>query len=499
MFRKNKVKENKQNRFYISGLYVLFSFLLFAGLPHFSCAQKITIEGAITDSVKNGIPDAIVTLRSDDTLVTAITNEKGMYSFSSPVVKPNKIYVLYAQCQKPVYGYSGNDECYASTYGLNNTDRIYERNIMLKQNVVYASAPPPTSVVHFGFKDNTILNTQKDSVLKQWVRYLKNNPTTIVEIEGYADKKEGNKSFRLMLSRSRAKECINYLIGNDIQGSRIRLMGNGSDNPVITPAAIGKIKGKDAKMAACLANCRAGLSLKNMFFITPSTVVVRGLVTDINTLQPVPHALVFVSGSEGTNVSSAADSNGVFSVSITNFNPVSYYNAVVDANGYNPSDPADVFQITPASKDMQVYSHHFQIEKNGYERPFVFSPILFDSGAAVLTRSAMDSLNTVKKIMNERPKIVVEFMGDADMHENDYVTLAGARAQACVNYLVTQGIDAARFIAVGRLSQAAIKDEEKTTQSIVLNKEKKRLFNPKRCNASFWIKKWDYEKSAMQQ
>lgn len=472
-------------------------FLVFVSLAQ--AQTGIVIKGTVTDiATRSGLAGATVTLQCNDTLVNTVADDKGNYMFSSPQVKRNKVYVLYATKNSPLFGYYDTNECFASTYGLGDNSRVYIRNIVLKQNGNAGYAMPPQVSVHYGFNDNTIMNPQRDSALNAWVKYLTQNPTAIVEIEGYTDSKEGSKKFQQMLSMARAQDCINYLLTKDIQSSRLRLMGNGSINPVIAAKAIRKLKGKAAKQAARLANCRVEMSLKNMFFVPPYIVTMKGLVTDINTSAIVANALVFFSGSDGTRVSASTDSAGRFVCTVKNFNPLASYNVVVDATGYNPSDIDDPFKINPQSNDLAIYSHHFRIEKNGYEKPFVFEPVLFDSGSVKLNQVAIDTLNKVKKIMNERPKLVLEFMGDADWHEENYVSLASARAHACVDYLIAQGIDSARLITANRLNIAAIEDEEKTTSNVVKHKEKQRHFNRKKCNASFWIMRWDYEKAPSQ-
>ncbi len=476
-------------------IVILFSF---SGISY-SQKAGLVIEGTVTDAnTKKVIPGAIVTIQCNDTLVNMTTNEKGAYWFSSPLLKYNTIYVLYSHNDNPVYGYSGKNESYVSTYGLDSNARIYERNIELRLGVTNAQAQPPAMVVHFGYGRNSITNPLKDTALNIWLQFLKNNPTSIIEIEGYADKKEGNKDFRIMLSRSRAQACISYLTDNGIQAIRLRLMGNGNLNPVVTPKAIRKTKGESAKMAARLLNCRAELSFKNIFFSPPFTITLNGLVTDINTLEPVMNAPVFFSGSDGSKASVLSDSAGRFTAIVKNSTPLAFYSVTVDATGYNSSDPDDVFKITPESKDEPIYYHNFRIEKNGYERPFVFPAVLFDSGSIVLTKPTIDSLNSVKKIMTQRKGLVVEFMGDADWHENNYLQLATERAQACVNYLIAQGIAENRLIVASRLNEVAIEAEEKTTSTIIKRKEKQRRFNPKKCTTSFWIVRWDYGKSPAQ-
>jgi len=462
--------------------------------------QNLVIEGRVTDTATSKpIAGAAVTLRANDTTVTILTDGAGKYSFASPLLKPDKIYVVYAGNDNPMYGYAGNDEYYASTYGLGKSSRVYERNISLKQGVLNAQVPTPDRHVQFIFRQNTLASPEKDTVLNMWLQYLKSNPTYIVEINGYADRKEGNKSLQIMLSRARAQQCINYFVANDILQSRLRLTGNGDNNPVMDRKAIRKVKGKEAKLAARQLNCRAEIVLKNIFFPPPLVINVSGMVTDINSNRPVANAIILFKGSESTNFIMKTDSLGHYSATIKNYNPLSFYKETCQTPGYNPAnDIDDVFKITPQSKDEPVYVHNFRIEKNGIQKPLIFSPILFDSGSIELTRVAMDSLASVKKMLLQNPGLVFEFMGDADWHEENYVQLSWSRAHACVNYLVSQGIDAARFIANSRVTVEAEEDKEKTTKAIVKKKERQKLFNKSKCNASFWVLRWDYVKAPEQ-
>ena len=455
--------------------------------------QTLTIEGKVTDAdTKASLANISVTLSAPDTIVKTKTDAEGKYTFSSPLLKINKIYVLAAGADNPGYGYSDENEYFVSTYGLGTISRTYERNIKLRKSVATTQAPAPDRHVQFPFRQSVLAKPEKDTALNMWLQYLKNNPTYVVEINGNCDKKEGNKSLRIMISRARAQECIDYLATNGIPEKRMRLAGNGSNNPVVSNSAIRKIHGKDAKMAARLLNCRAEIVLKNVYFAPPPVIYVSGRVTDINTMKPLNRVLVKLTGTDGTRVTTETDSMGRYSLVVNSFSPLVTYSEVVTTLGYNALEPGEVFKITPATRDEYTYYHNFNIQKNGYEKPFMFFPVIFDSSSDRLNQIAIDSLTKVKKLMTERPGLVIEFMGDADWHETDYITLSRERAQVCVNYLVSQGIDSARFVVASRVTEAAEKDKNKSVKGIVKKQEKKTPFNRFKCNATFWIIKWDY-------
>jgi len=471
--------------------------LLFTSVLSFGQSQMV-ITGTVTDvTTKAPLANVIVTLANKDTAIETKTDNAGKYSFT--FLKPDKIYVLSAHSDNPVYGYTADIEAYVSTYLLNNNPRTFIRNIALAQNVTYALPPAPAINTHFAFRESVITNPDKDSAINCWLQYMLNNPTYIVEIAGYADKKEGNKTIRMLLSRGRAQECIDYLHNHGIQYTRMRLTGYGSDNPVMSPKAIRQAKGKEAKMAARLLNCRAEIKLKNIFFAPPSVITLNGMVTDINLGTPIVKALVLLNGSDGTKITTDTDTLGHYSITVKNFNPLVFYNVTAEALGYNSSELDDIYKINPESNDQLAYTHNFRIEKNGYEKQPIFAPVSFDSGSAVLTQTTIDTLNRVKKLLQQRPWLVMEFMGDADWHEVDYVNLASARARACTNYLIKGGIDSARLVVADRLNAKSVEKVELGTPWIVKHREKQKVFNYKACSVSFWPVNWRYgEKKSVQ-
>ncbi|MGP8213971.1 MAG: OmpA family protein [Bacteroidia bacterium] len=478
-------------------LSIIFTIFL---LPAFSVGQSaFTIEGRVSDSATGKpVEGAVVTIKCNDTAIDTKADVNGKFSFRSPLIKADKIYVIYARTDNHTYGYSGGKEAYVSTYGYNNKPRKFIRNIELAKNSVKDYPAVPSAHVQFQYIQNSIPNKTKDSALNAWLQCMLDNPTFAVEIDGYSDKKEGNKTVRYMLSSGRAQECIDYLHANGIDYARMKLAGNGDHNPVYSQKAIRKLKGKDAKIAARLQNCRAEINLKNIFFRPPLTVIINGMVSNINSGLHISKALVQLNGSDGTLLTYETDPNGKYSLTIKNFNPFVIYSVTAEAIGYNPSDPDDVYKITPENSDQPVYSHDFRLEKNGIEKQPIFPPIDFDSGSAALSKPAIDSLNRLMKIMAQRPGLVMEFMGDADWHETDYVNLAVARAQACVDFMVQSGIDRERFVVASRLNEKGIEDEEKYTTGIVKHKEKQRRFNPKECTVSFWPVNWTFTKSLAQ-
>ena len=88
-----------------------------------------------------------------------------------------------------------------------------------------------------------------------------------------------------------------------------------------------------------------------------------------------------------------------------------------------------------------------------YDSSFVFAlpNVYFDYNSYVVKNSAKAELDKVVKVMTTIPYIELELSSHTDCRGSaEYnLKLSAQRAQACVNYLVTKGVDKKRMIAIG--------------------------------------------------
>ncbi|MFZ1617511.1 MAG: OmpA family protein, partial [Flavobacteriales bacterium] len=77
--------------------------------------------------------------------------------------------------------------------------------------------------------------------------------------------------------------------------------------------------------------------------------------------------------------------------------------------------------------------------------------VLFDLGSAALRPEGKDSLQTLYQTLVDNPTIIIELAAHTDSRGSDKsnITLSQNRAQSCVNYLISKGIDPARMVAKG--------------------------------------------------
>jgi peptidoglycan-associated lipoprotein len=96
--------------------------------------------------------------------------------------------------------------------------------------------PPPVDeandlkTVNFAF-DKADLTPEAKSLLKQNVKWLKANPTAVVQIEGNCDER-GSTDYNFQLGNRRATTVKRYLTHHGIKSKRITTISYGKDHPL---------------------------------------------------------------------------------------------------------------------------------------------------------------------------------------------------------------------------------------------------------------------------
>jgi peptidoglycan-associated lipoprotein len=94
------------------------------------------------------------------------------------------------------------------------------------------SASSPLKDVYFEF-DRYDLRADARDTLKANADWLKNNPSTRVEIEGHCDPR-GTNEYNLALGERRGAAVKDYLVGLGIGADRILAISKGEESPVCT-------------------------------------------------------------------------------------------------------------------------------------------------------------------------------------------------------------------------------------------------------------------------
>jgi peptidoglycan-associated lipoprotein len=191
------------------------------------------------------------------------------------------------------------------------------------------------------------------------------------------------------------------------------------------------------------------------FYMPPILFVINGTVYDVDTHKPIPGATVRMVGSDGSDVSQKTDTGGhyLFGALGANERYVKLNSSYIlsanatDLRYLNSDERAN--ETTVGKTESETFTHDFQLKKPGIE--VRFPDVLYPLDKAFLTDQSKDSLNFLVRLLNNNPTLKIELDAHTDQQGSlgHNMKLSQARAQSCVSYLISQGIDSARLTPKG--------------------------------------------------
>jgi peptidoglycan-associated lipoprotein len=188
------------------------------------------------------------------------------------------------------------------------------------------------------------------------------------------------------------------------------------------------------------------------FRLPPLIYVLQGNVYDKETEAPVSSAFVRVAGTDGSSFQTMTDDNGGF-----------YF----DDNGDTRYINDDVTYSLVVSKGEDYLVAKDQIttvdlgESTTFIKEFFLQPInddpielpevQYELDKARLLENSKDSLDYLYDILTDNPTIIIELQAHTDSRASDEynLDLSQRRAQSCVDYLISKGIDPERMVPRG--------------------------------------------------
>ena len=179
-------------------------------------------------------------------------------------------------------------------------------------------------------------------------------------------------------------------------------------------------------------------------FVSGGVTVVRGIVRDAITRQPLSADITITNLQSGEEIARfrSADSTGDYLVVLQ---PGQTYSITAQAEGY--LFYSDVYEVT---KDTNVSLRHdiyLSPALTGKTRLLVF----FDFNSAVLKRESFPDLNRAAALLKNNPDMGVTVAGYTDSIGTPEVNrkLSEARAHSVLEYLVSHGVPPTHVQAVG--------------------------------------------------
>lgn len=195
------------------------------------------------------------------------------------------------------------------------------------------------------------------------------------------------------------------------------------------------------------------------FYDKTSFIIIKGMVTDGKTKQPINEALLTVTDVKSGEVLYKLNtgSNGVYMVPV---NAGSVYSITASAEDYTMANQK---LTTTNSDEEKTYVVNLDLYAPNENDEFVLEDIYFNFDKYSLRNKSQSDLDHLVNIMKQYPTMTIELAGHTDTRGsvNHNSWLSRKRAEVAKQYLVDHGIEADRITAKGYgESQPVISDSE---------------------------------------
>jgi peptidoglycan-associated lipoprotein len=232
------------------------------------------------------------------------------------------------------------------------------------------------------------------------------------------------------------------------------------------------------------------------FYMPDLVFALQGTVYDKGNMQPLADAKVEVSGTDGTSFSALTDATGGFS-----FAEKAKDRYIKENTSYTIRVSKDQYlnvndQITTVSLlESTTFVKEYYLQPAKVGGVVNLPSVLYDVDRFELRPEGMDSLEVAYQTLLENPTMVVELRSHTDSrptsrYKGGNLELSQKRAQSCVNYLVTKGIDPTRMIPVGRGAEETLISNEEIKK--MATKEEKEAAHQMNRRTDFKVISYDY-------
>ena len=233
------------------------------------------------------------------------------------------------------------------------------------------------------------------------------------------------------------------------------------------------------------------------FYLPPLVFNASGTVTNSEDKTAVANCPIIIKGSDGTLAQVTTDKDGNFTLPLK---PQVSYEIYTQTNKdlKTATAPRSFF----ASEDKGNFSTIDVNESTNFKKDFQLKPVpigeihfpavQYELGKADLKPESKDSLNFLYKTLIDNPTIKIELSAHTDSRGNAALNekLSQARAQSCVDYLISKGIPAERMVAKG-YGKRKLKISDAQIAKAKTKEEKEALHQLNR-RTVFQIISWDY-------
>lgn len=229
------------------------------------------------------------------------------------------------------------------------------------------------------------------------------------------------------------------------------------------------------------------------FKMPPLEFNYKATVYNYDTGAPLANAKVVVQGTDGKSYELTADGNGGVSLMDGEIVLDNNYSVDVSLQGYiGTGDQFSTVGVGESTTFAREYFLKEVIIDKEYDLPLVLYP--FDKAELLVNDqvNSKDSLNYLYDLLTRNPNFVIQLESHTDTRGKDAYNreLSQRRAETCVEYLASKGIDKDRMVAVGMGETAPlITDSEINAMSTEEEQERAHQVNRR---TVFKILRYDY-------
>lgn len=182
------------------------------------------------------------------------------------------------------------------------------------------------------------------------------------------------------------------------------------------------------------------------FTIPPANFAVYGKVYDTDTKEPIAGATVELFGSDGTQLSVKTQDAGTYRYELK---PGVEYKVSASFTGYLTQFKNLSTVGLDESKDFET---NFDFPLKSTSKPIALPEIFYDLDKYTLRPESKSALDGLIKVLDENPTITIKLTSHTDFRADDAynLNLSNNRAKSVRDYLVKNGVDAARLSSEGR-------------------------------------------------
>ncbi|MBJ10035.1 MAG: hypothetical protein CMP66_01050 [Flavobacteriales bacterium] len=182
-------------------------------------------------------------------------------------------------------------------------------------------------------------------------------------------------------------------------------------------------------------------------FNLPSlTLTLSGIATDANTNSIVGGANVSLMGTDGTTATTITDNSGRYEFGKDVISEGVAYELTISKEGYLSTSANET---TFGVRESQDFVLDFSLEPT--KKEIVLPRIEYDFNSAKLRQESKVALDALVAVLLDNPTVIIELRSHTDFRAGTEFNmgLSQNRAQVCVDYMVSKGVEPVRLIPIG--------------------------------------------------